>query len=879
MKTSKKDIDNLLDQTLAAMRTDEPDAKIVDAVAERVWARISGSEVTAAEVVPVDQIRNCQDFQSLIPAYLRGNLTSARNLLFEDHTRECLMCRKALKAARTGQQLDAKLPQRSNSFTYWRWVAAATVFLALTALAIPFISRTNLFGTTVHANVAELNGNVYRVNKEDNQLLNAGAKIAIGEFIRTGKDADAIVRLNDGSEIEMDQRAEFSINENGSGITLNLKRGRIIVHAAKQNNRHLYVHTDDSLISVTGTIFAVNNGTKGSRVSVIDGEVHLDHDGKETVLHAGEQDTTNTSIERVSLKDEVAWSRNADKYLQMLAALTALGKDLNALPNAEARYSTQLLDLMPQDTVFYVALPNLSATLSDSYRLIQERITQNPALREWWQTDKHAKNNDANLQLLIEKARALGSNIGNEIVIGVQMDAQGSPQAPLVITEVKDVTTFRTFVEQQFAELSKDHNNDVKLQFIDDPNAANGANEKNALFIWLKGNLMIASPSLSSLQSLANNNSGFTSTPFYGRIAEVYQHGVGLIIAADLEKIVAKNIAGEKNGDGKSNEIMKMLGITDLKQLIVEQRSEGKVTYNRATITFTENQHGITSWLAAPNPMGTLDYISPDANVVAAAVVKEPTQLVNDLFSYLGTVDAKFLEHIKQVETTTGFDVQHDFAAAVGGEFAFAIDGPILPSPSWKMVFEVYDSARLQQSLEKLINQMNQWSQLAGQEGFTLQKVNASGRTGYVIKSLKSGFEINYAFVNGYMIMAANQGLIDNAIRYRESGYTLVKSPRFIAALPEDGNTNFSGIFYHDLSSLAASVANSGFVTKGQQDTLNTIASAKPTLACAYAYQNRMVFAINTEGPFGLNANTMMLGMPGPFGIQQLLQNTMKPSK
>jgi len=33
----------------------------------------------------------------------------------------------------------------------------------------------------------------------------------------------------------------------------------------------------------------------------------------------------------------------------------------------------------------------------------------------------------------------------------------------------------------------------------------------------------------------------------------------------------------------------------------------------------------MASWLAAPGPMGALEFISPDANVVAAFVVKEPS--------------------------------------------------------------------------------------------------------------------------------------------------------------------------------------------------------------------------------------------------------------
>jgi hypothetical protein len=36
-------------------------------------------------------------------------------------------------------------------------------------------------------------------------------------------------------------------------------------------------------------------------------------------------------------------------------------------------------------------------------------------------------------------------------------------------------------------------------------------------------------------------------------------------------------------------------------------------------------------------------------------------------------------------------NLRNDIAAPLGGEYAFAIDGPILPVPSWKLVFQVND--------------------------------------------------------------------------------------------------------------------------------------------------------------------------------------------
>ena len=40
--------------------------------------------------------------------------------------------------------------------------------------------------------------------------------------------------------------------------------------------------------------------------------------------------TTHPSVERVPVKSEVAWSRNAKEYDQLLTELTALGKEIDS---------------------------------------------------------------------------------------------------------------------------------------------------------------------------------------------------------------------------------------------------------------------------------------------------------------------------------------------------------------------------------------------------------------------------------------------------------------------------------------------------------------------------------------------------------------------
>src|SRR5262249_38105158 len=151
-----------------------------------------------------------------------------------------------------------------------------------------------------------------------------------GEEIRTAKGSRALVRMNDGSLVEMSERAALALRAGRGGNTIELARGRIIVQAAKQRPRHLYVSTGDCLVSVTGTVFAVNHGTKGSRVSVVEGEVRVEQARRTSVLHPGDQVTTHASVAAVPVAQEIAWSRDAAHYRVMLAALGSVGREIDS---------------------------------------------------------------------------------------------------------------------------------------------------------------------------------------------------------------------------------------------------------------------------------------------------------------------------------------------------------------------------------------------------------------------------------------------------------------------------------------------------------------------------------------------------------------------
>jgi ferric-dicitrate binding protein FerR (iron transport regulator) len=820
-----KRVDNLehiLDDVTAGIRRETLDQTIVDEAAARVWRRLAGEAAAplAAGAAPqIARIHGCPDFQALIPAYLRGELSNARRLLVEDHTLECIPCRRALKEARAANAVkisdvrpSALKRAAAPAANIWRRRIAAAVLVGLGLALLPLAQRFFNSGQASPVVVQAASGPVYRVINDESRTISAGEKLDKGETIRTAKDASAVVALADGSVVEMKERSGISVTENAAGITVHLERGNVIVQAARQRQRHLYVATDDCLVSVTGTIFSVNSGTKGGRISVIEGEVRVDHAGRESVLHPGDQVSTHPSVGTVPVQDEIAWSRDADRYVKLLAEFQALRREVDRqVPHPGDRHSTRLLDLAPDDTVLFVALPNLSVMLAESRRTMQERIAQSATLSEWWA--KEGKSRGA-FDQIIERVREFGAYLGPEITLSAGMDERGHPAGPLVLAELTDPAGFRSYLEEQVAALNAEAKKGPNIRLVDDPTAAPPAGGKEELLVWVHGDLVAAAPRAQYLKDLAATlktpgASRFTGSAFHARIADLYREGAGLIIAADLQKIVAHSVSakpGAAGGDRRA-EVFQQLGITNLKHFIAEMKEIDGRPVNRAIVTFDEPRRGMAAWLAAPGPMGALDFISPDANLVSAVVVENPAALVDDLLGALKMVDQNLWQQLKDREAEHGIDARRDLAAPLGGEFAFAVDGPVLPAPSWKMIFEVYDQARLQGTFEHLVDEINRYAATEGKAGLRLERAEAGGRTYYTLKSLDLGIGLDYTYANGYLIAAPSQALVDRALRYRDSGYTLPRSSRFTAALPADGNANFSALFYHNLGPIIEPLA------------------------------------------------------------------------
>ena len=154
-----------------------------------------------------------------------------------------------------------------------------------------------------------------------------------------------MLRLADGSMVDVNERTELFVTAAWSGQAIHLQRGDIIVKAAKQRRGRLRVLTRDSIASVKGTVFAVSAGMGGSVVSVVEGSVAVNQPGREVLLSPGQQAASIPALAS-SVAAAVSWSPDAESYLELLGSFVKIERELANFP-AELRTNSALLSYLP----------------------------------------------------------------------------------------------------------------------------------------------------------------------------------------------------------------------------------------------------------------------------------------------------------------------------------------------------------------------------------------------------------------------------------------------------------------------------------------------------------------------------------------------------
>ena len=845
-----------LERAITEMRADEPSPEILQSASERVWSKIQQNDIPGIG----DSIRGCSDVKTLLIQYQAGALADPKSRLVEAHLHECVDCRRFADAGNRSATAVAPWTQElpRMDFQRYRWVGtAATVILLLFSA---YLLREKFFAVPagMRASIVSLEGGLYRVGVGSEQPLKTGDEIGEDEKVRTGTGAHAMLRLRDGSQVEMNERAQLGVSIRNSDTTINLDRGKVIIQAAKRKTGHLYVDANDVKVSVTGTVFSVNSGIKGSRVSVIEGEVRAAGNGldgvmRTAVLHPGDQFSTDAAG-AVPVKQEIAWSRNLDQHLALLAEFAHLSNKLDTVQVPGLRYQSAVLPTLPAATVLYASIPNLGDAVQQGNQIFQQELRESAVLQQWW-TRVQSRKGAPDYSAAIEEIHSLSQYLGNEIAFTVSL--ANDEAEPLAVAQVQK-PGLKQFIEQEAARHgSGAHYPGVRVFDENQIASATATGKSRGLSLLVRADFVAAAFDLNALKRFnqsASQGGGFASTPFGQRILNSYQQGAGFLFAANLQAMTQEHAARHPNA--VQNEHFSKTGFAAVQYLVAERKDVGNQPVNHAELTFSGPRQGIASWLAAPAPIGALDFVSKDAGAAAAFVAKNPSQMLDDVLAIAG---ANAEADMAKGESELKVRFRQDVADTLGGEVAFALDGPLLPTPSWKVVLEVYSPGRLQSTIQQLIADANEKKKNTAAE-VTLSQQTSGGNTFYSIRAVnqsRNNFEIVYAFVDGYMVIAPSRALVMSAINTRQSGNSLSRSDNFRSLLPKDQHADVSAILYQNLAPVVGPIMNQ--LTPSQLQSLQQLAAeTKPSVVCAYGDPQAITIASDSR-LFGLDLNTLTL--------------------
>lgn len=818
MKDDNSELDSL-DLAVNAIKAGTPSAAELDAARARVQsalARHRGPQEVVLESNPQmetasqEHWNSIDDYIAAIPAYLAQELSPQQAMLFEEESRASLPLKRALNQARGAVDTELETFGGAGKHNRLGWFAAAATVAAIAIGLFVTVPELPSFNQTQVAQVDEIDGSLYQLVDGNLEELAPGAWINGLQRIRSGSGSSALITLDDGSQIEVDERSELSMTRRGSGNRIDVSRGRILVEASPQGSGTLDVFTDEFMVSVTGTIFEVAHGAKGSRVAVVEGSVNVLLKGNTSSIEPGQIMDSRTKSLALSVADEIAWSKDADEYVAMMQEIADLQQDLREVLDTQPRYSTRLLDLVPADTAMYVAVPNAPEIVSEVYEVIRARMQGSELLGDMW-TEFEAASEAQYLDEIMSWLGQIGATLGDETVFVLSQVASPvleSDIVPIVLSEV-NAAAFRSAFDDQVARLqevlaAEGVDSEFEVTLID--NAADALD--NQLSILLVDDLLVATIGAEAMQQMVATieagGSEFVETKLHKILQASYDQGTELVGAVDIPRLLASHEVSEEFGE--ADEDLSKAGLRNAQYLIAQHQEQKGNTLITADLFFDGQREGAMAWLANPGPMGSLEFFSTDTTFAAAMLIKDPDAIVSEF----GPIELP-----TEVNAQAELALFYDVIGVLGGEMAIGLDGPALPTPAWKVVVEAYDHVLLQESIEWSVARFNEYAIAEGLDAsIELFPLNIDGYSSYQIsldaemqltEEMDFAFEsasFHYAYVDGYLVAAPNEALIDRAIGFYESGSGLQTDAEFRELLARDGYLDFSAVFFNRFGEL-----------------------------------------------------------------------------
>jgi hypothetical protein len=734
-----------LEKALEALKQEPVDSAAMETAQQRVRRKLESE-------TPL-----CDDFRRDFQDYMRNRLPESRRLLLEDHLGRCPGCRAHLAEIK-GESKVHTMPERrvSRRPRLLAWAVAAAVLLCGIYLGRGSIDRL-LAPRGPIATVASVDGRIFLV---PNGMLKVGDTLSRDQVVRTAAGTHARLRLSDGSLVDLNQSTELSVQGAWSGDSIQLKRGDIIVQAARQQTgHHLRVRTRDSLTSVRGTVFAVSSGISGSLVSVVEGSVAVQYADTSVLLSPGEQEATNPQLES-TVQDAVSWSPDADTYISMLSSLVQVGRQIAELPRPQLPAQSGLLPYLPSNVVVYGAIPNLGDNIDQAVDIIENQAAVNTYVSQWWNSD-----NGRNLKAMIDAVQTLTPHLGNEIAFGICANPPSGPNVPVILAMVLPD--------------EKDGLNQALQAFGTESNPA-------PLAYYLNDTLLVASNTNDNLSRLIEQLGKGASTPFASEIAARYSQGANWLLGIDAHSMLSL-----------ADNAPPFIQNQQVKRVFFSNRNASGVPENEMTLAFEGPRTSLASFIADTGSGGAAEYIPADAPVAGYIATLQPQQMFEEIVAQIATDNPEILDNLEQVKAGIGIDISNDLAYALGSEAAFSVESISTAGPAWTLSVMVNDSDTLEGSLQKLVDAFNAGLVNAGEAKSVLySRQTIDGRQWSSIQPDWTPIGITWTYDHGYLVAASDRATALRAITARNDGSPLVWSAAFQQQYPASVGLYPSGFFW-----------------------------------------------------------------------------------
>lgn len=300
----------------------------------------------------------CTQIDLLLQAYVDGELNRADRLIVDQHVSECRSCSEAL---REQQRLSAylfetlradrlqrdlrqpvldHLPEMDRlpldvETVNWRvkhpvsiWArigrgvpVAVGVVLLLVAAVLRYEWPQNTPGERVIGMVMQVDGKALRHpdSSTDVEAASVSDFVEAGDRFETGASSSMMLTLAGPTEVKLDENTIIRVADDR---WVNVVRGRIWLDVSK-DERFFRVRPPVGEITVLGTCFDVNVLPDKTRVTVSEGQVHVENEGAVSLVTEGQQVDMIPGATRL-----VPWNVDASSVMQWASAIG---------PAAEAR--------------------------------------------------------------------------------------------------------------------------------------------------------------------------------------------------------------------------------------------------------------------------------------------------------------------------------------------------------------------------------------------------------------------------------------------------------------------------------------------------------------------------------------------------------------